>query len=235
MKTALVLGSRQQNIGQSIATELIAQGWSVVEDDCHHDDSPVFNPLGHYDLPDIGEDDWNVEALVVSLGKVHIQPLHEVADDEVGEVITACLTLPLRCIREYLRVREQEGAQGGRVVVVGSYNHDHPLSYGTAYSAAKAGLAMAVKQLAWDYTKFGYTFNIVHPTVVEGTALSDHAQLESAAVRGIGRRQVQEEVRAARQMPEALRPRDVAEVVVDILGSSRWLSGAGINMYGGQR
>lgn len=232
-KNVLVLGSRNGNIGHGIATELIAQGWNVQEDDCHVVEHPVFNPDGVYDVPE--EVEWDVEALVVSLGCVHIQPLHEVADSEIDEVLAACLTLPLRCIREYLRVRELSGSDGGRVVVVGSYNHDHPLSYGTAYSAAKAGLDMAVKQLAWDYTKAGYTFNCVHPTVVEGTALSDHAQIESAAVRGIGRRQVQEEVRAARQLPQPLTPRDVGEVVCDLLRSNRWLSGAGVNMYGGQR
>ncbi len=225
-QSVTVLGSSTEgkpNIGNGIVNELLKSGWDVTSSDC-------WEGWG-YDVPE----EIDTDALVVSLGVCTIAPLHEQGEEEIQRVLRACLTLPLLAARNYLDTRQ---AKGGKVVFIGSYNHDHPLSNGTPYSAAKAGLAMAVRSLAWDYTEQGYSFAIVHPSVVPGTQLSDDAVQGSAETLGTDPASVAQSVSEAVLVAEgALTPKHVGMAVAGLLASpvSAWLSGTGINLYGGQR
>lgn len=232
MSKAIVLGARRGsgNIGEAISDTLQICGWRVWESDCQAPAAP-----GHeeYNVPPL-EAQADAEALVVTLGRSMVEPFHEASEADIEDVIRACLVLPLLAAKEYLTVR---GYKGGTVVFIGSYAHDHPITLGTAYCAAKAGLAQATRTLAWDYTDKGYRFHIVHPYHTPGTPMWEEVQSQVVAKRGMTREEAEEYARKDLRMPEMLSPRDIGEMVAWLVDSKEgeWLSGQGLNMYGGVR
>lgn len=228
MAKALVLGGEQPtSIGTKIAQylPLASKGeWSTCQDDCRQ-----FG--GSYEVPEMHGDE---DALIITLGRTSVDEFTQAPEPDIEDTIRACLTLPLLAAKEYLTVRER---QGGCVVFIGSYAYNHPISYGTVYCAAKAGLAQATKTLAWDYSDKGYTFHIVHPYHTPGTPMWEQVQERVMETRNWTREQADEYARLNLKQPGMLTPMDIAEVIWSVLRTPArgWLSGAGLELYGGTR
>lgn len=223
----LVLGidETRPNLGTVIMNELEFRGYVVEGHDCS-------SPDGVYRIPPAKFEQF--EAMVVTLGHTRMVPFTEVEEDDLAEVIRACLTLPLMAVKAF--VQEREG-KGGTVVLLGSYAHDHPLTYGAAYCAAKAGLAAAVKELAWELTEWGFFIHIIHPYHVPSTPMGKRVVHNLMTARGMTEEQAEAYQRKDLKMPEHLTPEDVGEVVYWLLSqpAARWTAGSGINLYGGTR
>lgn len=227
-----VLGSRPKegNIGAAVAAQFISKGWRVDEDDCHRCPHPVFDPGGEYVVDDT--DLSAADVVVCTLGTTSVGRFDEVDRGAHARVITACLTLPMLAAHHYLRERN---GNGGRMVFVGSYAHDHVLSHSEAYCAAKAGLAHLVRCLAWDYTSENFEFAIVHPYHVPGTPMWRQVQEGVMEVNDWTRQEADRHARRDTQMGRLLTPREVAAAVYDVATADAWISGAGVNLYGGVR
>ena len=91
------------------------------------------------------------------------------------------LTGPFLCAQAAAR-RLVAGAQGGRIVAITSVHEHVPLEYAAAYSAAKAGLGMAMKVMALELAHFGITVNVVAPGHI-ATPMTGKAGLDPASVR----------------------------------------------------
>lgn len=233
-RKAIVLGGHKGSIGTAIANELARREWMVVHDHCYVGHGGPQNEGGRqYAVPDM-TDDADAVALVVALGRTGISRFHEQPDETTEDVLRACLTMPLQAAKQFITMRRQRG-NTGHVVFIGSYNATHPLSHGTAYSAAKAGLAMACRSLAWDYTVEGWVFNILHPYLVPGTPMSDEAQVEAAAAKGIPLETVKQ--LAQQSVLVTATPEGVAIMVASLLEMPgvQHLSGSGLDMFGGVR
>lgn len=232
--TAVVLGSRpgSGNIGEAIARRLEEdQKWLVQEDDCARSDG---GDGIYYAPPPVVAPCWDADALVVTLGLSMVEEFHKAPFGIISDVLEACLELPLQCAQRYIQNR---GERGGKVVFIGSYAHDHPITMGTAYCAAKAGLAAATKNLAWDYGKDGYQFHIVHPYHTPGTPMWEAVQSEVVANRGMTREEAEAYAAKDLRFDSHLTPRDIGSIVHMLLTThaARWMSGAGVNLYGGVR
>lgn len=227
MSKAIVLGAKvgSGNIGDAVAAYLVRADWRVWADDCY---CPQGTP--QYRVPDLTPHN-DANALVVTLGKESVTPFQKLTDEEICNVTRACLTLPLMVTTEYLRVRD---GRGGVVVFIGSYSHEHPMTNGTVYCAAKAGLDMATKALGWELSAAGYSFHIVHPWQVM-TAMLDRAEEKVAAQQGWTRERVREYAHDKLQQPAMMEPEEVAKVVGWLCEGQPWLSGQAIKMYGGTR
>jgi NAD(P)-dependent dehydrogenase (short-subunit alcohol dehydrogenase family) len=226
VEEVLVLGGEEvTSIGMAIQTFLIEQSVNCVRDPCVHPDS-----WHRYNIPPMTRDP---DALVVALGSCSTDRLVDMGEDRIADILRANLYLPLIAAKEFMSVRR---GLGGKVVFIGSYNHDHPLTNGTAYSAAKAGLAMAVKSLAWDCAPT-FAFFMVNPWQVPYTPMSDAVAKDEAARRGTTVDSIQAYAQRDNRQKAPLNIWDVAEVVHDLLMSKRshWLNGTGIDMYGGVR
>lgn len=238
-RKVVVLGSRpgSGNIGSHVGLKFIAKGWDVREDDCHRQPHPVFDPGGEYVVDDTVMDDADV--MVCTLGTTHVGDFHRQPQSQLAQTITACLTLPMLAAQEYLnqRMAATEGQRGecGRVVFVGSYAHDHVLSHSEAYCAAKAGLAHLVRCLAWDYTKAGFHFGIVHPYHVPGTPMWQRVQDGVMEQNDMTWQQAEQHAYRDTRLGRLLDPDEVADAVYDAATSGPWTSGAGVNLYGGVR
>lgn len=235
MRDVLVLGASPYpagtNIGSSVIDALACEpddwrgiGWHV-------------EPGGH--LPP-APDFANYDAVVCSLGAALIKPLVRVEEAELVDIVRANLTLPLEAARLYVTEREK-----GTMVFVGSYAHDHVLSNSTPYCAAKAGLAHAVRCLAWDYGH-RMRFFIVHPYHVPGTPMGE------GVVQGMLRDVTRFPDRASAEAyqakdlrmkepdgsPRELTVEEVAGHIVELIVRSdenAWLNGQGFPLYGGVR
>lgn len=233
MNDVLVLGTSRPegpygNIGDAVVEEFVRHypNWKVRGTSCWNVDQYTAPPVGELERYD---------ALVVSLGRAHIEYLAVMEEADLADVIRANLTLPLLAAKRYVQAR---GQFGGAVVFIGSYAHDHVLSRSAPYCAAKAGLAHAVRCLAWDLGEL-YRFNIVHPYHVEGTPMERYvleAICKDKDMNSIA--EAREYQRKDLRSEQALTAIDVAGVVARLIDDDmtfRWANGAGIELYGGVR
>jgi NAD(P)-dependent dehydrogenase (short-subunit alcohol dehydrogenase family) len=187
----------------------------------------------------------DADALIITLGKTAKTHFAEIADYDISQMIRANLVRPLEAARRFVQATDNDTSQPGdplgehirHIVFVGSYAHEHPFTNGTLYCAAKAGLAMAARTLGWELTDRGYRVHIVHPYHVPGTPM--WAEVERGVMESKGWTKEQADAYAAKdlKMPEQLKPEEVAEVVHTLLTipAMGWLSGQGLNLYGGSR
>jgi len=195
------------------------------------DSSDCLDTDGVYRIPstDLGQYD----AMVCTLGHTRMVPFDQASEDDIHEVIRGSLLLPLMAARGYVRDR---GSKGGAAVLVGSYAHDHPLTNGAAYCAAKAGLAAAVRELAWELTPI-FFFHIVHPYHVPDTPMGARVVEQLMETKDLSRGEAEVYQRKDLRMFDHLQPVEVAEVVSWLLTApaAKWTAGSGINLYGGTR
>lgn len=232
MRKALILGAsvreqEQKNIGSTISHQLEVEGWNTQPHDCYNGWS------NQYSVPT--RVDWDVDALVVTLGRTAMAPIDEMEPAVLEDVIRGCLTLPLLCVQRY--VQERSPNRGGNIVLIGSYAHNHPFSNGVAYCAAKAGLNMAGRTLGWDLTKRGYNTWVVHPYHVAGTPMWEQVQEGVMETKQMSREEADEYAKKDLQMPTLSSADDIARAVAMLLSQrvSSWMSGSNIELYGGTR
>lgn len=225
----LVLGSKvgSGNIGEAIYDRFAQDGWDVTGNDC-------WDKLAEgYRLdPAL---DWAAYAtLVVTLGKEGLTPFDTCTYEEAVDVINANLVLPLLAMHTWVGERQD---QGGTCVVIGSYAHNHALTGSAPYCAAKAGLHHAVQELGWELTGRGYQFHIVHPYHVPGTPMGQRVLTAMELWRGMTREEAQAYQAKDLRLDDHLTPGDIAEVVRWLVETpaARWLSGQGLQLYGGVR
>jgi len=226
---ALVLGAAPNgtaNIGTAIVRQLETLGWNVEAHNCS-------NGWGdQYGVP--SRVDWNAsDALIITLGRTAIEPFAEIEPETIEDVIRACLTLPLLCVRRWIEKR----TRGGKVVLIGSYAHRHPFSNGTAYCAAKAGLDMAGRTLGWELTDQGVFTYVVHPYHVEGTPMWEGVQQGVQETKGMTREEADEYAKKDLKMNHLMTPDEVAQIVAMLLNTraAAWMSGSNVELYGGTR
>lgn len=241
MRKAIVLGTsaggneatqkfndEKKNIGDAIRRELSLEAdWSVYGHTCE------VGP-GEYDVPALGEKWAMADALVVSLGMTDISPFSTAPREKIEGVIRACLTLPLLCAQQYVYRRE---GRGGHIVFIGSYAHRHPFSNGAMYCAAKAGIEMATKTLAWDLTPQGFIVNCVHPYHVSDTPMWEGVQAGVMKTKGMTREEADRYAEKDMRTSRLSNGEDVAVAVRETLESESayFRSGSSIELFGGTR
>lgn len=219
-----MLGAREGNIGEAVVDKLRMERWIADASDCLDSD-------GVYRIPNL--DLAQYDAMVVTLGHTLMVPFCAAEEDDLAEVIRGSLLLPLVAANTYVRHRNKKG---GAVVLTGSYAHDHALTNGAAYCASKAGLAAAVKELAWELMPL-FRFHIVHPYHVPSTPMGARVVEGLMVSRQWTREQAEAYQSKDLRMDEHLQPMDIAEVIWWLLSepAAAWTAGSGIDLYGGSR
>lgn len=241
----LVLGGRPGNIGEAICDKIFDEGSTFVNDDCAHDVWDQGAKFITYEAPSVNlMRTWACNHLVVTLGHTVIEPFDSILERQIQEVIRGTLTLPLIAARRFVEATEANHFRGltsvkpyHKIIFVGSYAHDHPLTHGAIYCAAKAGLAMATQELGWSMTERGFYFHIVHPYHVPETPMGHSVVSEMMTTRNMTKEEAERYQRKDLKMQEHLTKEEIADVVHWLLrgGAADWLSGQGLNLYGGSR
>lgn len=229
---AFVLGASSGSIGEATAEVLHNKfDMDVVTHDCKSPDPEhQFGwevPLGAY------SEFVESEALVVTVGRTAMDGFDSISKEEIEAVIYGSLTLPLLCAREYVACRED---RGGRIVLVGSYAHEHPFTTGTAYCAAKAGIDMAVRTMAWELTDQKYRVFGLHPYHVPGTGMWEQVQEGVMFNKGMTREEADAYAEKDLKM-RLMHKEEIGELIGIALTepTMQWLSGSSLKPYGGTR
>jgi NAD(P)-dependent dehydrogenase (short-subunit alcohol dehydrogenase family) len=226
MNSAIVLGARPGNIGGAIVDRLNrADGWNARADDCDMGTG--------YEAPRLGEL-YSYQACIITLGVTHMNPIGDQDTRQIHNVIYGSLELPLICVAHYVRARRD---RGGKIVLIGSYAHDHPFTHCTTYNAAKAGLDAAAKALAWELMP-NFSVHIIHPFHVRDTPMTE--KVLTGMQRGLHKMSREEALAYQRKdlrMPDLLTPGEIADLTHLLLTEpvTKWLAGASLDMYGGSR
>jgi NAD(P)-dependent dehydrogenase (short-subunit alcohol dehydrogenase family) len=231
---AIVLGGRPGNIGGAIAERLRQDKDNFVHmDDCLH--QPSHTVANYY--PPLPAELSGYDACVITLGATHMGEMGALSADDIHKVIYGSLELPLQCVNNYVKGRREIHDTGGQIIMIGSFAHDHVFTNCTAYCAAKAGLEMASKSLAWELMP-DFSVHTIHPHHVQGTPMTDEVQ--KGMMKGV-HKMTREEANAYQRkdlrMPDIIKPEAVAEMVHLLLTQpvAKWLVGGGLNFYGGVR
>ena len=122
------------------------------------------------------------------------------------------------------------------IVLIGSMAGTHVLNASAAYCASKAGLAMYVRAAAWELAPKGYDVFGVNPSNTEGTPMTAKTIDGLARYRGLSREEATAYWGACLPKAAWLQPADIAGVVAFLLsGAGSYLSGANLDLAGGQR
>jgi NAD(P)-dependent dehydrogenase (short-subunit alcohol dehydrogenase family) len=188
---------------------------------------------------------YDPDALIITLGKTAKTHFSEIEEWDVRNMIQANLVLPLEAARRFVQATGHyqhvptinEPRRVRWIIFTGSYAHDHPFTNGTLYCTAKAAINMAARTLAWELTDLGYRVACVNPHHVPGTPMWREVERGVMESKGWTKEQADEYAHRDLKMPEHLRPYDIARVVHGLLTnpSMEWLSGAGLDLYGGTR
>ena len=169
----------------------------------------------------------NVDVLVNSAGVspkvngVRI-PTHDLTREQFDDVCRVNLTAPFLCTQQVLPSMMKN--RFGRIVMIGSVAaRGLPRFAGSAYVAAKAGLAGLTRALVSEYSEFGITFNTVSPGNV--------------ASRMTGARDSEQNSKAVARIPLGRigEPADFGELCVFLASDdAAFITGATIDVTGGE-
>lgn len=229
-RAAVVVGSdRHLNIGSHIALRLKADGFDTVYE-------PPMNELNVL-VPSSCERYFareEADTLVLAHG-VNEMAWFENAS-RIGHVINTNLTGTAYAAQAFVRATLDKPYHK-HIVMIGSMAYCNVLNASATYCASKAGLAMLARCLAWELAPKGYTVVAVHPSNVEGTPMTEATIQGIMRVRDVDREVAEEYWGAVLPKDTWLQPEDIADVVSYIVGGGAggYLSGANIELRGGQR
>lgn len=198
--------ARDGNLGDVVADRFEEKGHDVLRDHGWHPDAGRFMPPAPQQLKDSS-------VLVVTSGLAWIEPFDEVDEMMLRELITANLALPLVTAHRYVQAR---GRKGGTVVLVGSYAHDHVLSNSVGYCAAKAGLDMAVRSMAWDLRATTFSIKVVHPYHIADTPMARYVEQRVTETKGLGEREAKLYATKDLGVEDPLHVEEVAELITEM-------------------
>ncbi|QFG12382.1 FabG-like 3-oxoacyl-(acyl-carrier-protein) reductase [Gordonia phage Ranch] len=230
MGTYLVLGGKDGGVGKATVDLLTVQGHIVVATDASADvrSTMIMNTIAKQ----IAESD-DLLGVVYCAGVNTLQWLGDMGNDGLKEAanIFAVNSLGFLSMMDAL-VRECERPLS--VVAVSSDAAERPLRTSSAYCASKAALNMLVRVAARELGPKGWRVNAVAPGMLEGTGMSNHMDTQIPLVRGWSLKEAMEYEKSQEVVPGRIPPREVAEVVFDLLTGPKHMNGEIITLNGGR-
>jgi NAD(P)-dependent dehydrogenase (short-subunit alcohol dehydrogenase family) len=177
--------------------------------------------------------------LVVACGLTVMKPFETYRDHDVSDVIEACLTTPMIAARRWARVVLDSPLLDIRcnLVFIGSYAHDHVLTNSAPYCAAKAGIDMAARCLAWELTGRDINVFVVHPHSVQETPMTEDVLDTIAFQKGLSELDALRYWERNMRLGQRLTKDEIGAVVTSLI-LDPWtphMSGNSIELYGGER
>ena len=228
IRNALIVGAEVGNIGGAIAERLRLPGVGfqhVVEVDKRHHD--FAKPFGKFAV--------DFDVAVFANGFTHLDWFEDIPLEKINQIISDSLTASIVGAQSFVKDTINMPWQKN-IVFVGSMAYRNVLNGSAVYCAAKAGLAHFAKCLAWELAPKGYNVFCVHPSNTEGTPMTEETIQGLMRYRGLSREEAEAYWGAVLPKNKWLQPEDIAETVnYQVSGKADYLSGANIDMAGGQR
>ncbi|MPS69689.1 MAG: SDR family oxidoreductase [Novosphingobium sp.] len=154
---------------------------------------------------EIAAADERIDVLVVNAGVGGFALIEELSHEYWDQVHAINLRGCVFAMQKAVRLM----GDGGAIVVTGSIGGHAFVPGNVAYGAAKAGLALAMRQFAGEYVSRGIRVNMVSPGPVETPLLHRNPGMSAAAVDVL-----REQMIAAVPMKRMGRPEEVAAAVL---------------------
>lgn len=237
-KNALITGGGR-GIGKEIALSLANEGVKVcvlsrteeelknvceeIKDNGGKAHYKVFDLVsGDYDKlqAEISDEIGNIDILVNAATKTtKPQKISFMSDEEWYKVIETNLNSQFKIIKHF--INSMKDNKWGRIILIGSC-----ASIGSGYPAhwsVKSGLDGLMKNMAFDYSKFGITINMVSPGIVETEKLKKSNSEEA----------IQKYI-SATAVKRLAKPKDIANAVTFLSSeSASYITGVNLPVCGG--
>lgn len=231
-RKALVIGAAPDNIGDAIADHL-RRTYGFTTSTPSEKELDVRDPSEQLDA-------WmraaQPDVLVLSQGVTDLDWFEDQSEEKQMEIINVNLLGSIRVAQSFVRMTLLDSWHK-HIVFIGSMAYDRVLNGSAVYCASKAGLAHFARCLGWELTPKGYTVNIVHPSNVEGTPMTEATIQGLMEYRSLDREEAEEYWGAVNLKQRWLAAEDIANVVGLLVSSNSmsWTSGTNIELTGGQR
>lgn len=200
---------------ESVASDIVSQGRRAM---VHRAD--VGNPVQvEHMVAEVERRLGPIDAVVNNAGIVRRRDTARTTLADWDESVNTNLTATFVCIKAVLP--SMMARQRGAIVNVASIAGINGGSAGPHYAAAKGGVIALTRYLARDLASHGIRVNAVAPTFTDTDMLKDFGSTLEAVL-------------AARPMKRLIRPNEVADVIVFLLGErASYVSGDCIEITGG--
>ena len=225
-RNILVVGAQGTNIGAAIADRLRKEETTqyVVE---------TYKEKHDYAKPSAFALDY--DAVVFANGYTHLDWFENQPLKEIEQVISDSLMASIVGAHSYVKDAIDMPYQKD-IVFIGSMAYRNVLNGSAVYCAAKAGLAHFARCLAWELAPKAFNVFCVHPSNTEGTPMTEQTIEGLMRYRDLSRKTAEAYWGAVLPKQKWLQKEDIAETVAFLLsGKADYLSGANIDMAGGQR
>jgi len=215
-KGSVAVSDIDSDAAQQVAGEIVAAGGTALATTCDVTSRDSVEASFAEAMRRFGK----LDILVTTAGGDWDEPAFDAIDDELWDrKLDVNLTGVMRCIRAALPNLIASGP-GSNVVTIGSINGNMAFG-GYAYSAAKAGLEILIKNLAARYGGHGLRFNLVSP----GTIRTRNWDGRDDDLRSLAR------MHPLRRVGE---PADVAAAVAFLASDdASWITGINLPVEGG--
>lgn len=224
--SVVVAGSDgHSNIGAAIATNFRRDGAEVI----HFNKESI--DLGRGGYPFKGHE----TVLVLANGRSYMDWIEYQPDGEIEEMLNDNLRASMRAARDFVKATIHT-PERKTIIFIGSMAHQAKLNGSAVYCAVKAGLAHFARCLAWELAPKGYNVFCIHPSNTEGTPMTEETIKGLERYRHLTRQEAEAYWGASLPRHKWLQPQDIANLATFLAsGHADYLSGADLNMGGGQR
>ena len=223
-KDVIVLGHQNGNIGDEIGKKLYGEDHEV-----------RITNIANRDLAH-SYDDWGRhDTFIFNNGLTHLDWIENQEISKIHDVVNSVLTYTMTSVSDIVKQTIDQPIIK-TIVFIGSMAHNHVLNGSAPYCAAKAGLNMFAKCIAYELAPKGYRVFCINPSNVRDAPMS------KATIRGLMRyRNLSLEDAALYWGSECpmgtfLDMSEIADMVAFCLtDKARYLSGNPIELAGGGR
>lgn len=176
-----------------------------------------------------------LDTLILCHGVTHMDWFEEAPPEKLLEVVNVNLTGTIMAIQEFVKATI-DSAHKKQIIVIGSMASKAVLNGSAVYCASKCALNHLIKCLAWELAPKGFDLFIINPSNTEGTPMTEDTITGLMRYRGLSRQDAEAYWGACLPRKDWLQTSDIAGLIDFILfGPSQYLSGATLDLAGGQR
>lgn len=174
-------------------------------------------------------------ALICCHGITHLDWFEDQTEASIKDQIEINLTYTAVICSEFVNATITNGFKK-KIILIGSMAHKAVLNGSAAYCASKAGVVMLSRCLAWELAPKGYDVFVINPSNTQDTPMTEDTIEGLQRYRNLSRSEAEGYWGASLPKQRWLQKYDISSLVSFLLsGQSEYLSGAVLDLPGGQR
>lgn len=225
----VVLGAVEGNIGGIIAGALDAEEYKSVTEWDRADGDLIQRQ------PKLSELYKDTDCLIMCQGTTMINWIENQTDYSIAKQINDSLVSHIIQTNEFVK-QSIDRPYRKVIIYVGSMAYRSVLNGSSVYCAAKAGLNMFARCMAWELAPKGYDVYVIHPGNVKDSPMTRSTIKQLAEYRGLTPLEAELYWNTGNPRNTILTPYNIAELVCQLCrGTLQYCAGNPIDLTGGQR